>query len=621
MKRLLSIVLSVVLVLSYTPVILPQVSAETVDTCEEYLTWEVSGDLVFIEDCDESISGDIVIPATLDGYPVDSISSNAFDNCTGITGVTILEGIRSLSKGAFYGCENLKSVALPDSVMIIGDYAFENCTSLESITIPENVGYIGMQAFSGCSSLLDVYYRGIEEQWNVLYIASGNECLTNAMIHTADQEGEGSSAPTDPSAPTYTEGLYDFYEGVKSGASLQEGLEDIAARYDSGDLNWKYEAKYSGLNLSKTSYSQDVKSLRVISATSWWLAMRIKAPGVDGQYSIKMTHGAGGQGATAGSIYVLPGDTASDDILRTMQKTDAVMTTDWFYGENTTDTIAGRETTTGSVNMKAGEEYIVVFLPIERSAFNGNAFFWLGQLEVSRIGDIVEETDVGAEHNYVEDGAVVINKYETAEAAVAAANGGTVKLLADAAVETVVLKPGVTLDLNGYTLTADVVVAMNGATIIDGEDCTGGGLLKIAKGNMVLAENNSNVIPVWNGVDGYIFTKVTFQQLAKTAGDGAAQYIFLPALSNSAAAELIADGGLDNGIQLKVCLNWNNGQCQQFYTYGDDLVAQVFSSGGKLVFSLTITGISGIEDMTANAIVVTDSGTQAININTAIEAG
>ena len=213
--------------------------------------------------------------------------------------------------------------------------------------------------------------------------------------------------------------------------------------------------------------------------------------------------------------------------------------------------------------------------------------------------------------------------YSTVEGALANATGGTIKLLADVTAGAVVLEPGVTLDLNGHTLTADVLIALNGAAVTDGGTaCTGGGLLKVAKNSLMMgAENGNGVIPVWNGVDGYVFTKVTFQQMARTAGSGAAQYIFLPTFSNAEAAALMADGGTDNGLKFKVGLTWSDGQCQQFYTYSDELVKQVFDGTGRWVFSLNITGIAGITDMVASATIVTDSYAQAASTNTAVTAG
>jgi len=211
--------------------------------------------------------------------------------------------------------------------------------------------------------------------------------------------------------------------------------------------------------------------------------------------------------------------------------------------------------------------------------------------------------------------------YRTMEEALVATKAGTIRLEGDAAAGTVVLKSGITLDLNGHTLTAELLGAMNGATVLDGgTECAGGGLLKIKKANLALAKDNGNgVIPVWNGVDGYIFTRVTFQQLARPVDIGVAQYIFLPYMSNAEAAALLADGGLDNGLKIKVSLTWSDGQSQQFYTYSDELVKKVFDGTNQWVFDLKITGIDGITDMVANPVVVADCGTQASAANTQIQ--
>ena len=217
-------------------------------------------------------------------------------------------------------------------------------------------------------------------------------------VYSEDQSGdsgdEGGETPTPP-AETYTDGLYDFFAGIDSGATLAEGMEDIAARYDAGALNWKYET-HSGMRLDRTEYEGATQSMRFISTATWWVAFRLKAPEQSGSYNLQMTHGAGGQGAAAGEIYVIPGDTATKDIPKVMNQKGAAMTTDWFYGEKTSDLIDGRKSTVGTVNMEAGKEYIVIFLPTATSSLNENGYIWLGQLQATRVGDLVPE-EGGAE--------------------------------------------------------------------------------------------------------------------------------------------------------------------------------------------------------------------------------
>ena len=86
----------------------------------------------------------------------ESIGNNAFSGCTGLTSVTIGDGVTSIGSYAFYNCASLTSIVIPDSVTSIGDYAFENCTGLTSVTIPDSVTSIGYRAFYNCTGLTSV---------------------------------------------------------------------------------------------------------------------------------------------------------------------------------------------------------------------------------------------------------------------------------------------------------------------------------------------------------------------------------------------------------------------------------------------------------------------------------
>ena len=64
---------------------------------------------------------------------VNSIGSNAFDGCTGLTAVTIPSSVNSIGSNAFDGCTGLTAVTIPSSVTIIGYYAFGECTGLTHV--------------------------------------------------------------------------------------------------------------------------------------------------------------------------------------------------------------------------------------------------------------------------------------------------------------------------------------------------------------------------------------------------------------------------------------------------------------------------------------------------------
>ena len=107
------------------------------------------------------VSGDITIPGTVnDGsadYPV-SIGSQAFVGCTGITSVTVEEGVDYISNFAFMGCSNLTTATLPSTITGFGNQVF-GYSGLTSITIratsPADISE--NNPFADASSLAHIY--------------------------------------------------------------------------------------------------------------------------------------------------------------------------------------------------------------------------------------------------------------------------------------------------------------------------------------------------------------------------------------------------------------------------------------------------------------------------------
>ena len=97
--------------------------------------------------------GDVVIPSTIDGYPVTAIEVKAFSNDRKITSVLIPEGVTYICSYAFAGCTELHSISLPSTLEEISESAFADCTSLTEVTIPKNVWIVGPYIFMGCTSL------------------------------------------------------------------------------------------------------------------------------------------------------------------------------------------------------------------------------------------------------------------------------------------------------------------------------------------------------------------------------------------------------------------------------------------------------------------------------------
>ena len=115
------------------------------------------------------------------------ICFSAFENCAGLTGVVIPEGITEIGDFAFSNCPSLENILvsadnpsyvsinncclskdlrklifgcrssiIPEGISMIEESAFEGCVGQTSIVMPEGVKEIGRDAFSGCTGLTNI---------------------------------------------------------------------------------------------------------------------------------------------------------------------------------------------------------------------------------------------------------------------------------------------------------------------------------------------------------------------------------------------------------------------------------------------------------------------------------
>ena len=66
---------------------------------------EYSDDGKMLVKCPPSFSGEFVVPD-----PVTEIGEDAFEGCTGLTGITFPEPMTEIGFIAFYGCTGLKAI-------------------------------------------------------------------------------------------------------------------------------------------------------------------------------------------------------------------------------------------------------------------------------------------------------------------------------------------------------------------------------------------------------------------------------------------------------------------------------------------------------------------------------
>ena len=109
---------------------------------------------------------------------VTSIGESAFSGCSELTSIIVVEGnskyhsegnciIETETKTLILGCKT-SDIPTDGSVTSIDVAAFENCTGLTSVTIPDSVMSIGSFAFSGCTGLTSITFNGTIAQWNAI---------------------------------------------------------------------------------------------------------------------------------------------------------------------------------------------------------------------------------------------------------------------------------------------------------------------------------------------------------------------------------------------------------------------------------------------------------------------
>ena len=82
----------------------------------------------------------------------------AFYNCTHLTSIATTNNVTTIGKGAFYG-SGITSITISDGVLSIGNSVFANCSNLTNITIGSSVTEIGDSVFNDSNNLTSVYLK------------------------------------------------------------------------------------------------------------------------------------------------------------------------------------------------------------------------------------------------------------------------------------------------------------------------------------------------------------------------------------------------------------------------------------------------------------------------------
>lgn len=120
-------------------------------------TYRVESGEVYILDFDETVTGEVVMPETIEGLPVTLIAYAAFQY-TQISRVVISDSVRIIRPEVFRNARNLTSVEIGDGVTEIQKRAFYECASLTTITFGNGLTKIGEEAFYSNESLTTIHW-------------------------------------------------------------------------------------------------------------------------------------------------------------------------------------------------------------------------------------------------------------------------------------------------------------------------------------------------------------------------------------------------------------------------------------------------------------------------------
>lgn len=154
MKKLISFVISLILLIIIIPISHIEGYAATSGKCGENVVWEYDDSAETL-----TISGE--------GDMIDRYAFFTFDE----------------------NDSKIKTIVITEGVTIVGSYSFGVCINVTAVSIPVSVTKINKKAFENCDSLKNVYYAGTEAQWKkITIISDGNNYLLSAKINFTEEQ-------------------------------------------------------------------------------------------------------------------------------------------------------------------------------------------------------------------------------------------------------------------------------------------------------------------------------------------------------------------------------------------------------------------------------------------------
>ena len=390
-------------------------------------------------------------------------------------------------------------------------------------------------------------------------------------------------------APAEVEEVPEYVDEVKTAYLVQNGKSTDSAGYDSSSNTRAGYGTRLATSLSDEAVgimkAPDAKLVYEITVTgnamSWWNIIQYNH-GATGDVTINNYSGVlnniatltvNGETKTPGSIPSAIGNSvltvcvpAWIDYVQTQNGLD-------FFNNFANLAIQSSAADDGSTIVAINNVYVTGTVKVENPAFG-----------VATIGE---------------------TKYRNLDEAVAAAKSGdTIKLMRNTEADLVLLYPGLTLDLNGYTLTADKAVSFNTAHIVDNSEAKTG-LLAVDEDSLSIGSANNAQMPLLTD-NGYAFATMKMQQRASYDAENDALSITLKPSFGTVFNSTFADGMADKGVKVVIRVSWTDGNTtvNKDFRYNEDFVKTVYTANSG--FSFTATGLGNYSDVTVTVMVISD---------------
>lgn len=124
---------------------------KSVNVEQDGILYQISNGYAAVSKC-KSTAETVILPDSVDGFPLKAIWNNAFDGCTHLKYVKIPEGVWSVGEYAFANIGELKEIVFPASLSSMGNHCFDYTGGMTFIS-PANCFAAQVAAASGISWL------------------------------------------------------------------------------------------------------------------------------------------------------------------------------------------------------------------------------------------------------------------------------------------------------------------------------------------------------------------------------------------------------------------------------------------------------------------------------------